>query len=81
MIEVAEAIRRYDDVVVEKLCAHIVSPDADPEDAIILDLIIFHSLTNDLTEKTDELADLPADSRPVHSFLHSSFRQRDQVGQ
>jgi hypothetical protein len=46
MIEVAEAIRRYDDIVVEKLCAHIVSPNADPEDAIILDLIIFHSLTN-----------------------------------
>jgi len=46
MIEVAEAIRRYDDIVVERLCAYIVSPDADPEDAVILYLIIFHFLSN-----------------------------------
>lgn len=46
MIEVAEAIRRYDDIVVERLCAYIVSSDADPEDAIILYLIIFHFLSN-----------------------------------
>lgn len=46
MVEVAEAIRRYDDIVVEKLCADIVSPEADPEQAMILYLIIFHSLTN-----------------------------------
>ncbi len=45
IIEVAESIRRYDDVVVEKLCAYIVSPDAAPEDAIILYLIIFHFLS------------------------------------
>jgi hypothetical protein len=46
MVEVAEAIRRYDDTVVIKLCAYIVSPDADPEEAIVLYLIIFHFLTN-----------------------------------
>ena len=46
MFEVAEAIRRYDDAVVEKLCAYIVSPNAEPEEAIVLYLIIFHFLTN-----------------------------------
>ena len=46
MVEVAEAIRRYDDTVVEKLCAYIVSPRADPEEAMVLYLIIFHALTN-----------------------------------
>lgn len=46
MIEIAEAIRRYDDSVVEKLCADIVAPDADPEDAIVLYFIIFHLLEN-----------------------------------
>src|SRR5258708_35689700 len=46
MVEVAEAIRRYDDIVVEKLCAYMVSADADPEDAVILYLIIFHFLSN-----------------------------------
>lgn len=46
LIEIAEAIRRYDDAVVEKLCAYIASPDADPEEAVVLYLIIFHLLTN-----------------------------------
>ena len=46
MIEIAEAIRRYDDSVVEKLCADIVAPDADPEEAIVLYFIVFHLLTN-----------------------------------
>jgi hypothetical protein len=46
MIEIAEAIRRYDDSVVEKLCADIVAPDADPEEAIVLYFIIFHLLEN-----------------------------------
>ena len=46
MIEIAEAIRRYDDSVVEKLCAYIVAPDADPEEAVVLYFIIFHLLTN-----------------------------------
>jgi len=46
MIEIAEAIRRYDDSVVEKFCAYIVVPDTDPEEAIVLYFIIFHVLTN-----------------------------------
>lgn len=46
MLEIAEAIRRYDDSVVEKLCADIVAPDADPEEAIVLYFIIFHLLEN-----------------------------------
>ena len=46
MSEVATAIRRYDDSVVEKLCADIVAPDGDPEEAIVLYFIIFHLLTN-----------------------------------
>lgn len=44
-LEVGHAIRRYDDRVIEKLCAYIVSPEADPEEAIILYLIIFHLCT------------------------------------
>jgi hypothetical protein len=44
-IEVAEAIRRYDDSVIEKLCAYIVAPKAEPEVALILYLVIFHLLT------------------------------------
>jgi hypothetical protein len=43
--EVERVIRRYDDRVVEKLCAYIVSPDADPEEALVLYLIIFHLCT------------------------------------
>ena len=46
MIEIAEAIRRYDNSVVEKLCADIVAPDTEPEEAIILYFINFHLLTN-----------------------------------
>jgi len=46
MVEIAEAIRRYDDSVVEKLCAYIVAPDTDPEEALVLYFIIFHLLTN-----------------------------------
>jgi hypothetical protein len=46
MLVVGEAIRRYDDTVVERLCADIVSPDTDPEEAVMLYLIIFHLLTN-----------------------------------
>lgn len=48
MTEIADSIRRYDDDVVESLCSYIVSPDADPEEALVLYLIIFHLLT--LTE-------------------------------
>ena len=45
MIEIADSIRRYDDDVVERLCRYMVSPDADPEEALVLYLIIFHLLT------------------------------------
>ena len=45
MIEIADSIRRYDDDVVARLCCYMVSPDADPEEALILYLIIFHLLT------------------------------------
>ena len=45
MIEIADSIRRYDDDVVERLCSYIVSSDADPEEALVLYLIIFHLLT------------------------------------
>jgi site-specific recombinase XerC len=45
MIEIADSIRRYNDDVVESLCSYIVSPDADPEEALVLYLIIFHLLT------------------------------------
>ena len=44
-IEVASSIRRYDDSQIQKLCAYIVSPEADPEEAIIYYLVIFHLLT------------------------------------
>lgn len=44
-IEVASSIRRYDDSHVETICAYIVSPEADPEEAIIYYLVIFHLLT------------------------------------
>src|SRR5260370_25130440 len=43
--EVGDSIRRYDGVVIEKLCGYIVSPHADPEEALILYLIIFHLCT------------------------------------
>jgi hypothetical protein len=46
MIEISKAIRRHDDAIVEKLCGYIVSPEADPAEAIVLYLIIFHLLSN-----------------------------------
>ena len=45
MIEISDSIRRYDDDVVERLCRYIVAPDANPEEALVLYLIIFHLLT------------------------------------
>ena len=45
MVEIADSIRRYDDDVVERLCQYMVSPDAYPEEALVLYLIIFHVLT------------------------------------
>lgn len=46
VMEVAQAIRRYDESVIEKCCAYIVSPHADPEAALVLYLIIFHLFTS-----------------------------------
>jgi site-specific recombinase XerD len=46
MIEVATSIRKYNDSVVQELCAYIVAPETDPEEALVLYLIIFHLLTN-----------------------------------
>jgi integrase len=45
LVEIADSIRRYDDDVIERLCGYMVSPDADPEQALVLYLIIFHLLT------------------------------------
>jgi site-specific recombinase XerD len=76
MFEVAEAIRRYDDAVVEKLCAYIVSPSAEPEEAIVLYLIIFHFLTNGelrnlrIPSLVNAGFQLPDGSRPVEDFEH-----------
>jgi hypothetical protein len=46
MIEISESIRRYDDTTIEKLCAYIVSPEAEVEEAVILYFIIFHLFTS-----------------------------------
>lgn len=43
-IEVAASIRRYDDNLIQKVCSYIVSPGADPTEAIIYYLVIFHLL-------------------------------------
>jgi hypothetical protein len=45
MVEIAASIRRYDDKVVERFFSYMASPDADPEEALILYLIFFHLLT------------------------------------
>ena len=45
MIEISDSIRRYEDNVVERLCRYMVSPDADPREALVLYFIIFHQLT------------------------------------
>ncbi|HET9713332.1 MAG TPA: hypothetical protein VFP64_15670 [Pyrinomonadaceae bacterium] len=45
MVEIAASIRRYDDRVVERFFSYMASPDADPEEALILYLIFFHLLT------------------------------------
>lgn len=45
-IEISAAIRRYDDAIVEKLCADIVSPNSEPDEAVILYFIIFHLFSN-----------------------------------
>lgn len=70
LIEVAEAIRRYDDEIFEKLCADIVSPDVDPEEAVIFYFIIFHLFTNsDLRNMR-----IPAPVKVDRDLPHSSNR-------
>lgn len=44
-VEVSGAIRRYDDRVIQQLCKYIVSPEADPTEALVYYLTIFHLLT------------------------------------
>jgi hypothetical protein len=45
MVEISASIRRYDDNVVKRLFSYMASPDADPEEALVLYLIFFHLLT------------------------------------
>ncbi|HXQ32888.1 MAG TPA: hypothetical protein VN843_02580, partial [Anaerolineales bacterium] len=45
MVEISASIRRYEDKVVEHLFSYMASPDADPEEALVLYLIFFHLLT------------------------------------
>src|ERR1051325_10128859 len=45
MVEISASIRRYEDKVVERLFSYMASPDADPEEALVLYLIFFHLLT------------------------------------
>lgn len=44
-VEVAKTIRRYDDSVLQKFCEYLVTVNAEPEEALILYLVIFHLLT------------------------------------
>lgn len=44
-VEVAKSIRRYDDSVLQKFCEYLVAVNAEPEEALILYLVIFHLLT------------------------------------
>jgi hypothetical protein len=63
MIEISDSIRRYDDDVVERLCRYMVAPDADPEEALVLYLIIFHLLT--VTELSNaKIPSLAAETPP-----------------
>jgi len=66
LVEVSESIRRYDDATVEKLCAYIVSPEADVEEAVILYFIIFHLFTSKDLRKLRILSPIRMD-RPSHA--------------
>ncbi len=74
LVEIAAAIRRYDEAAVEKLCASIVSPEADPEEAIVLYFTIFHLLTNSdlrnlrIPSHLDVDRDLPHASNRAEGF-------------
>lgn len=67
LIEISEAIRRYDDAIVEKLCADIVSPNSDPEEAVILYFIIFHLFTNSDLRNMRIFSPVKADRDIPHS--------------
>jgi len=58
LIEISESIRRYDDATVDKLCAYIVSPEANVEEAVVLYFIIFHLFTNSDLRKLKILSPL-----------------------
>ena len=73
MVEIARAIRRYDDSVVEKHCAYIVAPDTDPEEALVLYFIIFHLLTN--WELRNLRIPSPAEDDPHVPLTSSHARQ------
>ena len=63
MIEISASIRRYDDNVVERLCSYMASPEADPEEALVLYLIFFHLLT--VTElRNAKIPSLAAENLP-----------------
>ncbi len=62
MIEISDSIRRYADDVVERLCRYMVTPDADPREALVLYYIIVHNLT--VTEiRKAKLPSLAAETR------------------
>ena len=44
-VEVSRAIRRYDDHIIQQLCEYIVSPEANPLEALVYYFTIFHLLT------------------------------------
>jgi len=91
VVEIAEAIRRYDESVVKKLCAYIVSPEADPEEAVIFYFIIFHLFTNSdlrnmrIPSLLDVGRDLPHASNRAEGFeylylpLHQPTRGKRSV--
>lgn len=82
VVELAEAIRRYDESVVKKLCAYIVSPEADPEEAIVLYFIIFHLLSNSdlrnlrIPSLLDVGRDSPHASNPAEGFEYVNLPLR-----
>jgi len=75
MIEISESIRRYDDTTVEKLCAYIVSPEADVEEAIILFFIIFQLFTSKDLRKLRILSPLKMD-RPSRGSSQANMLGR-----
>jgi hypothetical protein len=70
MVEISASIRRYDDKVVERLGRYMASPDADPEEALVLYLIVFHLLT--VTElRNAKIPSLAAAENPPGNCDHA----------